>query len=158
MWHNNYTKGRSYLSISLQKVQELVNKYAGTGELKRDNKGNWSNKEFVVTDKIVGVCIDPITGKERPTTRFSIHYFKRGGKLMLSEKELLFYHAQGKKVRIICIDGTILEGKCTEYSTAYDNDPEEASITLKEPLKNGILLPWVTEVMEHEIKKIEYLN
>jgi len=74
---------------------------------------------------------------------------------MLVGKELEMYQVQGKKVQIYLNDGSELVGMCTEFSSAYDNDPEEASITLHRPLKDGKELPWETEVMEHEIKEIK---
>lgn len=76
--HNNYVKGHSYLKISAEEAQQLVNKYAGTGELKRDRAGKWTNKEFISADKKIGVVVDQQTGKEYPTSRFSIHYAKNG--------------------------------------------------------------------------------
>lgn len=76
--HNNYVKGRSYLTISLEEVQQLVSKYAGAGELKRDRAGKWTNKEFVSADKKIGVVVDSHTGEEFATSRFSIHYSKKG--------------------------------------------------------------------------------
>ena len=75
---NNYTTGRSYLKISSEEAQELVNKYAGTGDIKWTNSGAWANKEIVTADKIIGVCVDPVTGEETKTRRFTIHYSKKG--------------------------------------------------------------------------------
>ncbi|MCB6989270.1 Uncharacterised protein [uncultured Clostridium sp.] len=77
---------------------------------------------------------------------------------MLVGKELEMYQVQGKKVQIYLNDGSELVGMCTEFSSAYDNDPEEASITLHRPLKDGKELPWETEVMEHEIKEIKIID
>jgi len=76
--HNNYIEGRSYLTITEKEAQELVNKYAGKGKLRRDSKDKWTSKEFVVADKYLGVVIDPVTGEEIKTKRFSIHYAKNG--------------------------------------------------------------------------------
>nr|CAJ1762559.1 minor head protein [uncultured phage] len=76
--HNNYIKGHSYLKISSEEAQQLVNKYAGTGELKRDRAGKWTNKEFILANKKIGVVVDQQTGKEYQTSRFSIHYAKNG--------------------------------------------------------------------------------
>ena len=69
------------------------------------------------------------------------------------------YHSVGNKIRVICFDGTILEGMCSEFSTAYDNDPEIASITLKNGIKvnNRELMYPLTEIFENEIKKIELI-
>ena len=52
--------------------------YAGTGKLRRDSKDKWTSKEFIVADKYIGVVIDPVTGEEIKTKRFSIHYAKNG--------------------------------------------------------------------------------
>ena len=79
---------------------------------------------------------------------------------MLTEKEMKMYQAQKRRVKLICKDGRIFEGLCTEFSNAYDNDPEDASITLKngKDLLTGELLYPLTEIYESEIDKIEYLN
>lgn len=76
--HNNFIEGNSYLTVSEKEAQELVNKYAGTGDVKRDSKGRWTNKEFVIADKKIGVVVDRESGKETSTARFSIHYSKNG--------------------------------------------------------------------------------
>ena len=80
---------------------------------------------------------------------------------MLGNKEFEMYKAEGKNIRVICEDGDVLEGFCSEFSTAYDNDePEEASITLKngKKVKSGESLYPLTEIFESEIESIEYLN
>ena len=74
----NYIEGKSYLTISNDEIQELVNKYAGTGEILRDKKGRWKHQEVINTDKIVGVDIDNRTNDEYETTSFKIHYGKQG--------------------------------------------------------------------------------
>ncbi|MDO5785379.1 MAG: polymorphic toxin type 50 domain-containing protein, partial [Eubacteriales bacterium] len=76
--HNNYIEGRSYLTISTQDAQKLVDRYAGTGELKRDRKGRWTQKEFIVVDKQIGVFVSRGDRTEKPTKRFAIHYSKTG--------------------------------------------------------------------------------
>lgn len=85
--HNNYTDGRSYLTVSEKEVQDLVDKYAGTGEIRRDAQGNWTNKEFVKADRKIGVAIDPVTGEEFETSRFSIHYSKKGTHIVPRREE-----------------------------------------------------------------------
>lgn len=76
--HQNYKDGRSYLKVSAAEVQRLVDQYAGTGQIKRDSKGHWTNKEFVSADHIIGVVVDANTGEAIETSRFSIHYSKNG--------------------------------------------------------------------------------
>lgn len=75
--NNNYIDGRSYLTITEQEAQTLVNKYAGHGVLERTDTGRWKHTEIVVADKIVGVIFDKF-GKEIPTKSFKIHYSKNG--------------------------------------------------------------------------------
>lgn len=76
--HNNYTKGKSYLTISLEEAQRLVDQYAGTGEIKRDSKEKWTHKEFITLDRVIGVVVDPETGKKTETRRCAIHYSNKG--------------------------------------------------------------------------------
>ncbi len=79
---------------------------------------------------------------------------------MLTGKELEMYKAQKRNVRVVCKNGETLEGYCSEFSAAYDNDePEIASITLEEGrrVKNNEPLYPFTEIFETEIEKIEYL-
>lgn len=76
--HNNYIEGRSYLTISLEEAQELINKYAGTGALDMDSKGNWRKKEIIKTDKKIGVNVSMLDGSENKTNNFKIHYSKKG--------------------------------------------------------------------------------
>lgn len=75
---NNYTNGRSYLTISLEEAQKLVDKYAGTGDIKWTNSGAWASKEVITADKIIGICVDPVTSEKIETRRFTIHYSKKG--------------------------------------------------------------------------------
>lgn len=79
---------------------------------------------------------------------------------MLEGKELEMYNAEKKNVKVTLSDGEVLEGYCKEFSSAYDNDPEEASITLENPIQGetGKILYPLTEIMEHEIAEIEYKN
>lgn len=76
--HNNYIEGRSYLTISEKDAQALVDRYAGTGELKRDGNGQWKRQEVIHTEQNIGVVVDLLTGKEYPATDFKIHYSKKG--------------------------------------------------------------------------------
>jgi hypothetical protein len=76
--HSNYIPGRSYITISPEEVQELINKYAGTGEIRFTKKGEWDKKEIIISDKIIGVVVNKNTGEEVLTTGFKIHYSKKG--------------------------------------------------------------------------------
>lgn len=78
---------------------------------------------------------------------------------MFKGKELEMYKSCKKNIRVFLKDGDVLEGFCCEFSSAYDNDPEESSITLRSPIKanTGETLYPLTEIMEHEIQKIEDL-
>ena len=69
---------RSFLYGTLDDAQKLVNQYSGTGEPKLDGKGNWTHKEFVKADHLIGESVNPETGVATPTHRFAIHYGKRG--------------------------------------------------------------------------------
>lgn len=75
--HNNY-EGKSYLLDGVD-PQELVNKYAGTGEPKiSDLSMEWTKKEFITAKENIGVSVNPDSGKESITNYFSISYAKKG--------------------------------------------------------------------------------
>lgn len=79
---------------------------------------------------------------------------------MLKGIELEMYQSQRKNIRVICKSGEVLTGRCSEFSSAYDNDEEGASITLKNGKRtetNEPLYP-LTEIFEKEIEKIEYMD
>ena len=76
--HNNYISGRSYLTVSEDQAQNLVNRYAGTGRMQRDGKDKWSHKEIIISDETIGISVDPVTGEEKETNKFVIHYSKKG--------------------------------------------------------------------------------
>ncbi|WP_199533672.1 polymorphic toxin type 50 domain-containing protein [Romboutsia maritimum] len=78
MGHNNYIEGRSYITISEKEAQELVNKYAGTGELLFASDGKWRNQEIVRTDRVIGYNVSDIDGPKVKTKNFKIHYSKKG--------------------------------------------------------------------------------
>lgn len=85
--HNNYIEGRSYLTISLEEAQELLNKYAGTGYIKFNRKGEWDGKEIIEVDKNIGVSINNETGIKTPTNRFKVHYSNKGTHIVPTLKE-----------------------------------------------------------------------
>lgn len=77
----NLAKGKpkpSYLTITYDEAQELVEKYAGTGKILLNKDNSFKNREVIVTDKIIGVHVNQTTGKETPTKAFKIHYSKKG--------------------------------------------------------------------------------
>lgn len=73
--HNNY-QGGSYVFNTVD-IQDLVNKYAGTGELKFSNN-KWNNIEFIEHTENIGVYISLDKTEQYETKRFSIHYSKKG--------------------------------------------------------------------------------
>lgn len=75
--HNNYIPGRSYLTVSMEELQKIVDEYAGTGLPQRDGENKWTHKELVKLDRIVGVNVDNITNEETPTSNIIIHYSKK---------------------------------------------------------------------------------
>ncbi|GAB6170075.1 polymorphic toxin type 50 domain-containing protein [Clostridium carnis] len=85
--HNNYIEGRSYLNIFLEEAQELVNKYAGTGIIRLNQKGEWDGKEIIKADKDIGVNVNNRTNVRSNTNRFKIHYSKKGIHIVPMEKE-----------------------------------------------------------------------
>ena len=62
----------------------------------------------------------------------------------------------GKKIKVICNEGEIIEGKCTGYTQDIDNVPEITSIDIEneETIKNNILY----EIYENEIISIEIIK
>lgn len=84
--HNNYIAGRSYLTISEKEIRELVERYAGTGDLRRDKNNLWTKKEFIRADKSIGVCVNQQTGEQTDTRRFSIHYANKGTHIVPAEE------------------------------------------------------------------------
>lgn len=85
--HNNYIEGRSYLTISLEEAQELVNKYAGTGEIRLKQNGEWDNKEIIKVNKEIGVNINNKTNESSLTNKFKVHYSKKGVHIVPTKKE-----------------------------------------------------------------------
>lgn len=73
---NNYIEGRSYLTISKEKAQELINQYAGKGILEFSDSGKWNKKEIITVNETIGVVKNK--DKEIKTNSFKIHYSKTG--------------------------------------------------------------------------------
>lgn len=75
--HQNFIKGRSYLTITEEQAQELVNRYAGTGQIIRNRAGGFEHKERVIVKDDIAVYVD-LEGNETPTNAFIIHYSDKG--------------------------------------------------------------------------------
>lgn len=71
---------------------------------------------------------------------------------MLSEKERMMYDALGKNVKVTCKNGQVIEGHCSDFISAIDNEPEVTEIGV---LRGTMNLVGITEP---EIEKIEYLD
>jgi len=80
-----YVDGRSYLLDDVD-PQELVDRYHGTGELKRDGNDVWTNKEFITLDYDIGVHLSPKTGEATSTNSFAIHYSRSGTHVVPSRR------------------------------------------------------------------------
>lgn len=85
----HYVPGKSYLYGDLDTAQALVEQYHGTGEPIFTRKGDWAQKEVVSQSKPIGVDVDMQTGAETETSRFTIHYGKKGTHVVpAKEKDL----------------------------------------------------------------------
>lgn len=77
--HHDYIEGRSYLLDGID-PQELVNKYAGTGNFIRNTNGEWHrNQERVTVNDFVGINVNIKTGQLEFTRTFNIIYSKKKG-------------------------------------------------------------------------------
>lgn len=85
--HNNYIEGRSYLTISIDEAQKIVNKYAGSGIIRLNQNNEWDNKEIVTIDKEIGINVNNMTNEESKTNRCKIHYSKKGTHIVPTKKE-----------------------------------------------------------------------
>ncbi len=71
--------GPSYITISDDKVLELVKKYSGKGKIKYNRHGEWISQETILTnEEIIGVVVDNRNGNSAETSVFKIHYAKEG--------------------------------------------------------------------------------
>lgn len=69
----------SYLTISENDCQKLVDKYHGTGILKLDKHGKVIPCEMIVDNEdYIGYAVNNINGKQVKTTGFKIHYSQYG--------------------------------------------------------------------------------
>lgn len=72
----------SYLAITKEECQALVERYAGTGQFKYDPKST-KMQEIISQNKPIGTYIDPRTGEViENATDFRIHYSKTGSHIV----------------------------------------------------------------------------
>ena len=74
--NKNFIKGKSILYISAEEAQELLNEFAGKGQMKG------LCKEVVDFGKVIGEYVQEGTGKKFKTTRGTIHYGKKGAHIV----------------------------------------------------------------------------
>lgn len=79
---SQHVEGKSYLDGDLEFAEELIQQLSGTGEVLIHGSKGWMNKEMVVADHEIGVCVDPDTGKERRTNKAMIIYSNKGSHIM----------------------------------------------------------------------------
>ena len=73
-----FIEGRSYLDVSTEDAQRLVNDLKGTGEPIFDKNGDWTYKERVSCSDFVGTHVDVSSGEETKTKNLTIIYSKTG--------------------------------------------------------------------------------
>lgn len=73
---NDYKEGRSYLTISVEEAQKIINQYHATGDININKNGQI--REIVCCRKEIGVSISQFTREETPTIYGKIHYSKTG--------------------------------------------------------------------------------
>ena len=67
----------------------------------------------------------------------------------MSELELKQFW--GKRIKVYCTDGGVVEGDASYFTSTADNEPDDASITLE--TRQGLVC-----VFLHEIEKIETIQ
>jgi hypothetical protein len=80
--HPNFQSGKSKLSISMSEAKNLVDFFAGIGDVVGNPSS--SNKERVDFGKIIGLYNDPIKGYV-PTTNGIIHHSSKGTHIVPSK-------------------------------------------------------------------------
>lgn len=76
-----YIVGRSYINGTIDDAQALVDALSCSGTPIVVN-GKWQNKERVTSDDVLGVYVDPETGKEIETHNATIVYSKTGSHII----------------------------------------------------------------------------
>ena len=76
-----YKEGRSYLTITAEEAQDVIDAKSGTGAMVNDKNGK-PVKERVDCDRIIGFDVDQVSMKETETDKGTIHYSKTGTHLV----------------------------------------------------------------------------
>ncbi|MCD8381536.1 MAG: polymorphic toxin type 50 domain-containing protein [Clostridiales bacterium] len=84
--NQQYQPGKSYLSIGMEDVQQLVRQCAGTGKIILLRKYPLQFREYIVADHEIGTAVD-LAGNEFVTRCFSIHYSKAGVHIVPEQEE-----------------------------------------------------------------------
>ncbi len=74
---DKYVAGRSYVTIGIDELQELINNNFATGKVFITNNGN-QIYEIIICDKEIGVSINNVTNIHSNTKTAKIHYSKTG--------------------------------------------------------------------------------
>ena len=79
-------KNKSYFTIPLEEIQEILNQYYGTGEVLVKKSGQI--KEIIKAEKSFGVCVDEKTGEPICSTNEAvIHYSKKRTHIVPKRKD-----------------------------------------------------------------------
>jgi hypothetical protein len=70
--HNNYAVGKSVLHMTMSQVQNLVEKFAGSGEWHKPNK------ETINFNQAIGTWVSKDGSERLTTSRGTIHYSSKG--------------------------------------------------------------------------------
>ena len=79
-----YKEGRSYLTITEDEAQDIINQKYGTGNIHVSNNGQI--KEVIVHETDIGINIDKTSHKEEATNAATIHYSKTGTHLVPTKR------------------------------------------------------------------------
>ena len=150
--------GPSYLTISFEEAQELIDEYCGTGEIGLTaQKVPFDYEVILDNDKIVGIVFNNLTGKGVETSVFKIHYGRKGkgthlvpdypskkvNKKMVKdsqEKDIIdFWDYMHKKVKITLKDGKIFIGYAVGFDVREEGDDIKDAIEITEDYRKGYI-------------------
>ncbi len=70
-------QGRSVVTISMQELQEIINKQAGVGRIQLTSENGWKHQEIVDAGREIGYTVNE-NGDTVSTSQLKIHYSKTG--------------------------------------------------------------------------------